>query len=353
MADLTQPTTPFREESIDHADPREWARDPEPANLAALPKPKTVRAPAIVDLDKSTKLKHDGQHPVVRRQQRPELFRRYFSTDMIRMAQAGQPPPAELETWIREIIEPGVVESLRGRFAMAIDPAFRRWTLYQRVRTKNDGEAWARICVFAGETKAGYLPADLDGDPRFGHLRGAIGDFKVPTRRDFEEIRAKWDRRSVQGEEVGIRQGATAINNRLNAEAAKAYDEQQRVMDDYVYDMLTYNYRHINRAANNGTKQWSNATIVPHMNPERHQITQREGYIAKAKKGSRFATMLEAEAAEKAKAAEAPAPIVLTDAEREDLRRELAVDVAREAHLAKARALMRGQAIETKRRKTL
>lgn len=350
MADLTQPTTPFREESIDHADPREWARDPSPANLDRLPKRPVTRVRAEVDIEKKTRLLHDGQHPIVRKQQRPELFRRYFSGDMIRMAQAGQPPPAEFETWIREIIEPGVVENLRGQFAMAIDPAFRRWTLYQRVQTRSDGEAYARLCVFAGAARPGYIPPDLDGDPRFGHLRGAIGDFKVPTRRDFEEIREKWDRRSIQGQESSIRAGATSINNRLNREQAAEYDEHNRVMNDAVYDMLTYNYRAINQAANNGTKQWSNETIVPHMNPERHQITQREGYIAKAKKGSRFAAMLEAEAAERAKAAE---PVTLTDAEREDLRRELAVDVAREAHLAKARALIRGRAVETKRRKTL
>lgn len=344
MADLTQPITPFAEGQIDHADPNEWAR--EPAKRPLVLRPQKVRA--HVQLEPKTELAHGGQSHRVRKERRPELFQRYFSEDMIRMAQAGQPPPAEFEAWIRDIIEPGVVESLRGQFLVAIDPAFRRWTLYQRVATKSDGTAYARLCVFAGEARPGYLPADLSGDERFGHLRGAIGDFKVPTRKDFEMIRERWDRRSVNGQEVSIRKGASAINNRLSAESSREYDERQRVMSDRVRDMLDYNFRHIWQAANNGTKQWSNETIVPHMNPDRHYLEQREGYLVRAKKGSRIADRLAVEARERE-----AAPVLEAD-ERARAVAEYRAEVERGAHLAKTRALMRGQTVETtKRRKTL
>lgn len=343
MADLEQPVTPFREGQIDHADPNEHAREPAKRPLVLRPQ----KVEAHVQLEPKTDLAHGGQHPRTRRERRPELHRRYFPEDMIRMAQAGQPPPPEFDVWLREIIEPGVVESLRGHFAVAIDPAYRRWTLYQRVATKNDGTWFARLCVFATEAKPGYLPPDLSGDERFGHLRGAIGDFKVPDRRDFEMVRARWDRRSVKGREVSIRQGASAINNRLSAESADAYDARQREMDDRVRDMLDYNFRHIWRAANGGMKLWSNATIVPHMNPDKHYIEQREGYLVRAKQGTRIADRLKAEAKERELA-----PVIEAE-ERARAVAEFRAEVERDAHLAKTRALMRGQAVETKRRKSL
>ncbi len=339
MADITQPVTPYREGQIDHDDPNEWSREPAKKPLAL--KPQKVRA----NVDFERKANHPGQHPIVRKQRRPELQQRYLSEDMIRMAQAGQPPHPEFEAWIRDIIEPGVTESLRGHFAMAIDPAFRRWTLYQRVATKSQGTWYVRLCIFSGEPTPGRLPADLAGDPAFAHLRGSLGDFKVPTRRDFEMMRERWDRRNVQGREVGIREGATSINNGLNREQAAEYDERNRVMNDRVRDMLDYNFRHIWRAANDGMKLWSNENIVPHMNPDRHYIEQRQGYVVRAKKGTRMAERL----AEEAKAREL-APVLEADA-RAAAVREFRAEVEREAHLAKTRALMRGHQVEEKRRR--
>lgn len=275
QADVKVPVTPYKEGSPDLMHPNEHHRGPRKRPHVLHPQ----SVAADIDLEKRTRAV--GQHPKVRRQQRPELFQRYLPIDMVRSAQAGQPPLPQFEAWIRDILEPGVVESLRGRFLMAIDPAYRRWTLYQIVNTKHDGQACSRLCVFAGTPRPGYLPSDLDGDPRFAHLRGSIGDFKVPNRLDFEEMRGSWDRRSVNGQETSIRAGSTHINNLHNRKQAKEYEDKLNRAHDQVLDIIEYNFRTVWQAANNGMKLWSNENIVPLMNPRKYRYEQRNGYKVK------------------------------------------------------------------------
>lgn len=274
---VTTPVSPFEEKAIDHADPREHAREPR-----IKPRRLTPHASHVVDVPREVKQGSPGLPYKTHRTRYSELFLDYLPVDLVRTLARAQPASAEMESWVRDVIEPGVAENMRGRFILFIDPAYQRWTLGQIVNTKRNGQGVARCAVFAHEARPNYLPADLD-DERFRHLRGRIGDFKVPDRRDFEEMREKWDRRIAKGEETGIRAGATNIAKRIGREKRDEYNDKNRVMNDQVRDMLEYNFRHVWQAANNGTKQWSNETITPQRNPRKWRIEQKQGYALKTR----------------------------------------------------------------------
>ena len=282
QADVKVPIHPYAEGSPDLAHPNEWCREPRAHIKAKIEKrlPK-VSFEAPVNLEKPRFDK--GRHPRVRRQRSPELFRERFSVEFVREMRASCPPPPEWDVWIRDVIEPGVVESMRGRFMFAIHPAYRRWTLWEVVNTRGEGQACKPIMILCGERRDGYLPADLANTGEFEHLRGMIGDFKMPTRRDLEMLRENFDRRAIDGREVSVRQGSQHQNRLHDAAQKKAYEEKSRVMDDQVRDILSYGFRHIWRAANNGTKQWSNETIVPHMNPRKWRYEEKNGYRVKTR----------------------------------------------------------------------
>lgn len=275
-SELTLPVSPVEvAKGLDVDDPQFHDRTPR-------------NAPRIARGYKEVEIK-DGPDPDVlpahlRKLRWPELFRIHYSVELIQSMRTAYPVDADIDTWVKECIASGVPEDQRGNFIVAMHPGARRLTLFELVSNPKHGTAYKAVSIFMTPAVEGYLPPDLDTtDKRWRHLRGCIGDFRRPTRRDFEIIREYGDRRTVTMD--GATQGH-AIGMKLEKDDKDRYNEIQRKVDDQVADLLDYSYLYINRAANNGTKQYSLTTITPQTNPLKWKLTKKDGYTVKERRSA-------------------------------------------------------------------
>lgn len=170
-------------------------------------------------------------------------------------------------------------------YKLRLHPWFKRWAAFEKT---GDG-TYSCFSVFMTESKEGALPADLDNsDKRYENLRGLLGHFRVPTRRDFEILRRDAD--------VG-RMGVDHVIEQLEKPEDEQEREEERLMQDYEWDVLDYNYLRINAAANGGKLQMiapnrDNSEIIEKKEAEWHEETKttEDGrtYKIRFKKDSRM-----------------------------------------------------------------
>lgn len=128
-------------------------------------------------------------------------------------------------------------------FKLRLHPWFKRWACFEKT---GDG-TYSCFSVFMTEPKEGALPVDLDNsDKRYENLRGLMGQFRLPTKRDFEILRRDAD---VQ------RLGVDAVVHQLEKPEDEQEREKERLIADEEWDILDYNYLAINAAANGGKLQ--------------------------------------------------------------------------------------------------
>jgi len=131
-------------------------------------------------------------------------------------------------------------------FKLRLHPWFRRWAAFEKVEGAGEG-AYACFSVFMSEGMENALPADLDNsDGRYENMRGLMGQYRLPTKRDFEILRRDAD---VQ------RLGVDAVVRQLEKPEEEQEREEERVLEDQEWDVLDYNYLAINAAANGGKLQ--------------------------------------------------------------------------------------------------
>ncbi len=179
---------------------------------------------------------------------------------------AAEEPPSDVQAALEDVMGPDRMRDLKLR----LHPIFRRWTLFERQRDPTSGmtNSWGAVSVFQEEPRSGHLPSDLQGR-NLGHLRGQMGDYRMPHRKDFEIIE-KTDLRKY---------GYRKVENYLAEPEKAAEREADRIFEDRVEDFHDYHFlMAMAEAQEHYSKPWSTRTITPHTNASRWKIEQRDGY---------------------------------------------------------------------------
>lgn len=191
-------------------------------------------------------------------------------------------PPAEIQAQLEEVLgyclrDPGGQERIKLR----LHPLLKRWGLYERAYIPSLGtNLWKCFWICYEEPKhKDYLPADLD-DLYLAHMAGMIGDYRLPTKQDFELIR----RCDVK------RFGVDAVNEFVGQKEDQAYLEaESREMDRtaaFLDDNWFLAHDEANQAAGSGQKMRSSACMgwAYKANVERYRRVDCGGYVRIEKK---------------------------------------------------------------------
>lgn len=194
-------------------------------------------------------------------------------------------PPIGVETWLKDVFGDRAKDLL-----VFMHPHLKRWCLGERHRDPAMGEEMYQviwICAEAPETettgeRAGEwaIPSDYKGD-RFLECFGQfVGEFKLPTRQDFEEIE--------QGDRK--RYGVDAVSEMFEAREEAPQKEKERLLKDYTEDFLDYYFNlacdEANQRAGSGWHMRSVATVNLFSNPERWYYADRGSYKERMRVGS-------------------------------------------------------------------
>jgi hypothetical protein len=131
-------------------------------------------------------------------------------------------------------------------FKLRLHPWFKRWAAFEKVKGAGEG-AYSCFSVFMTEGREGALPVDLDNsDGRYENMRGLMGQYRLPSRRDFEVLRNDADTQRL---------GVDGVIARLEKPEDEQAREKERVLQDKEWDVIDYNYLAVNAAANGGKLQ--------------------------------------------------------------------------------------------------
>jgi len=233
----------------------------------------------------------------------PEIFRLRFDPDAI----AKSPPlPVGVECVFNDVF--GELAK-NGKLKIALHPWFKRWCLFEFVFDPQIGQpGWhcAQIFHDFDTQKDGYLPADLNyEDKRAEELRGRLGDYVPPNRRDLEWVKAHCDKQRVSPEEMY----KFVLSRREDARRASECEDEA-----FLHDFHSHHFNLIRDMANieEGCASKSmqcNQTSHDELDRrkwerERSHIIEFEGTKHRVKKGSRHEQWLFDKMAAKKQAAE-------------------------------------------------
>lgn len=316
---------------VDLDDPKEHSREPKRP-------PPINRNPARKSVQIRSK-KHDpkGIHGAIRKIRFPELFHlSRYSVELIAEMQREFPERRDYRVWIDEVIASGVPEDQRRKFVVTKHPGFPQYdALFELVSKPSTGPHFRLVSIAKEKCPhPDYLPAALmSEDGRWDHMRGEMGEPREFTKRDFEIIREEADLRLL---------GPKGVCEKMEAREAAEYNELDRKENDFVEDMLDYNFDWLRRAANYGRRHYSVPTVVVGENAAKWYIEERNGYKVKVHRGTKIADELENAATERRK--------LEAHAETEEIAKKCA-EIERRRLQEAARASTAPQAI--KGRKTL
>ena len=160
----------------------------------------------------------------------------YFDPDLCER----QPFPPESQTAMDD--ELGIDFINRLGLKVVFHFWFKRWVVIQEATDGKGFRGWRVVYLCCGPKRPGYIPPDLDDDAHFDVLVGAIGDYKVPDRRDFRMLKEMIDP-AVRGtaEEYARRE----VKKSLDKSA-----RQRRDMDNYGEQWMDEYGMKVQREAN-------------------------------------------------------------------------------------------------------
>lgn len=101
-------------------------------------------------------------------------------------------PPPQVQAAFEEVFRPEDRMDPDGvpRLVLAKNPVVNRWTLYERDK-RYGHRGYAVVSVFCEECPDDdYVASDFRGDEFLEYLAGSIGEYRLPTKRDFEIIQS-------------------------------------------------------------------------------------------------------------------------------------------------------------------
>lgn len=199
-----------------------------------------------------------------------------------------EPAPIGIDAEMKEILGDQLKDddgSIRVKLRM--HPHLKRWCMYERVK-KGGQQYWKVFSIFMHEPVPGQMPSDyqnLEISTRqwYAHFTGMVGEFRLPNRQDFLELKRFDTRRHTTDEIEGL------LRSREEQEEAGTESN----WEDWQHDFLSYYFRlamqEANQAAGSCQKPWSNATIPVGENAERWTrvwvaTSEKDGYWVRTKK---------------------------------------------------------------------
>lgn len=212
-------------------------------------------------------MKHSRRMP---RYKRKELFHElFFGFDPLTVDQP--PPPPEVEVAFDDVF--AAVRDAGGTAVRLFwHPHFRRWGAFQELK---EGY-WECFSLFHQAPIEDVLPSDLP-DRHYEHLRGMIGERRLPGRRDFEILRSFWNRDTTPEEQDAL----------FAVPEEQTENEAEDQMQAQEADLLDYYWNYVWRSANRGRRGYS--IILSEDNrasPETHMEVRRLGYSVRARLGT-------------------------------------------------------------------
>jgi hypothetical protein len=122
---------------------------------------------------------------------------------------------------------------------LKLHPLYKRWTIFVKEPTEKEGMQYLAAIMVCEPGVFGQIPLDLElnVDTRLHPIirNLGIGDYKVPTRADFEHLRYALADRRMHGGTAQKRAEHFAL------EEQKSLDEGHREMYDFVDDFMEHN----------------------------------------------------------------------------------------------------------------
>lgn len=212
------------------------------------------------------------EKPGVRKSMRMRRHKEaYYYVHPDDLAQLAAPDPA-----IQAALEDTLGEWLYGPngeplVLLRVHPHFRRWCLYQRVYLPELGESlWKIFWICDEDPVEGRLPLDMQGDDYLAHFTGLIGEYREPTREDFEGI----ERFNLH------KYGWDTVERFVNELEQAPRLAAERRIDERAQQFLDENWFLAWDEANGGTKQRNtgHAAWTAKSNPARWRREQRNGF---------------------------------------------------------------------------
>lgn len=178
-------------------------------------------------------------------------------------------PPIGVESAMLEVFGRDACKDLKVRK----HPFLGYWCLYERHKDPSMGEnLWQVVEVYCEDVKPGVIPEILRGDPYKEPFAKFYGEFRVPCKRDFEEI-SNTDKKRHTIAEIE----AYFDKNELQEQRDRECEEEARTHDflHYYFNMAR---DEANQEAGSGQRMSSYATVPVKENPERWAIEQKNGY---------------------------------------------------------------------------
>lgn len=147
----------------------------------------------------------------------------------------------ELPSDIRAVREDVLGDLIRDedgvvRLRYGWHPLMKRWCEFTMVRRPDQGERgqlWQVCYIYMKDPQPKVLPTDLNSDIAHRHYRGLIGEYSLPTREDFENIRRYGARHQKLGTHM---QRLERLSEPLRAqenESNRQLDDRGRAHCDY------------------------------------------------------------------------------------------------------------------------
>jgi hypothetical protein len=208
----------------------------------------------VVEVDGEAKFDRSatGMQECARRYRFEEIFTDFDPDELSH----DYTPPPELLSAMRDVFGEWFRQ---GRIKVAFHPWFRRLALFERTFDPQGREnGWHCVSMFHTGGTPGKLPLDLQvEDDRFDNMTGHIGDFRLPTKRDFELI-TKFDTWRNTNEEIIATMREEKERERKDAELKH---------DAFLHDFHDYNFLKFmalaNQEAGCGSKMYSTNDVTP------------------------------------------------------------------------------------------
>lgn len=230
----------------------------------------------------------EGLDPQVRRRLHPEIWRHAYDPDTLQSSALR--PPDHVEAQFRSVFGDPRLDG-QPQFKLRLHPLFKRWALFEyspRLKSYQVVQVFTR---WPPDAPADYLPADYRPTSmrHLWHLRGRMGDLRLPDQRDFEWLAANVDRARFTADEVEA--------NMLRPQEA-AEREAKRQLLDLWQGMVDDDWQQIvndaNRRAGSGQRLASYATIDTELSPAVFEVERRNGWTLKARHGTAAAAEIAA-----------------------------------------------------------
>lgn len=190
----------------------------------------------------------DGVHEKTLQSRYSEIFG-WFDPDELN----SWSPPPEVQAAFEDIFGDGVRS---GKLKLALHPWWKVVCAFEfRWVEETKTNAWTPAMIFCTQPEEGKIPSHLDASTGlYEGIRGRIGNFKMPTRADFEDFKPHCDRQYLSHKE------RLKLNLDLNY---KQINEGRDQMRQFERDFCDYYFALASRDANRAAGSMQGLPFLP------------------------------------------------------------------------------------------